>query len=142
MKTYFISGHRDATREEFEKHYVPILKELIKSPNRFKVGDCPGADSYAIDYLRDNNIENVTVYHIGSEPMYNRGFNLVGGFTSDFYRDYTMTLYSDVDVCWVRKLRSGTQLNIDRRKWMNERKLKGMSYSYEDLINIEANYFL
>lgn len=29
--TYFISGHRDITPEEFEKFYVPAIVDLVKS---------------------------------------------------------------------------------------------------------------
>lgn len=142
MKTYFISGHRDATKEEFEEHYVPILKKLFEVPNKFILGDCPGIDSFAIDYLKENNVENVIVYHIGETPMYNREFETRGGFVGDMYRDFTMTLNSDIDICWIRKMRSGTYLNVERRTWVNSRKASGLSYSFEDRVNIEANLFL
>ena len=41
---YFISGHRDITEEEFKKHYVPLLVEILDSNRyaRFVVGDCKG----------------------------------------------------------------------------------------------------
>lgn len=147
INTYFISGHRDASLKEFEEHYIPILEKLIRNGNKFLVGDCPGIDSFAIDYLSLCNLnefpdEDVTVYHIGNKPMHNRSFKTVGGFISDFYRDYTMTLNSDFDVCWVRKIRSGTQLNVERRKWIQERKSKKLSYSYNERMMMEANLFL
>lgn len=50
---YFISGHRDITEEEFNKHYVPLLVEILNS-NRyasFVVGDCKGVDKMAMDFL-------------------------------------------------------------------------------------------
>ncbi len=118
-----------------------FLKELIKSPNKFVVGDCPGIDSFVIDYLKENNVKDVIVYHIGEVPMYNQGFETLGNFGSDFYRDYTMTLNSDEDICWVRKIRSGTYMNIERRNWMNTRKNDNLTYSYDDRIKFEANIY-
>lgn len=46
--TYFISGHRDITPEEFEKFYVPAIVDVIDTCNdnyddcEFVVGDCRG----------------------------------------------------------------------------------------------------
>ena len=43
--TYFISGHRDITPEEFEKFYVPAIVDVIDTCNdnyddcEFVVGD-------------------------------------------------------------------------------------------------------
>lgn len=145
MSTYFISGHRDATKLEFETHYVPILEELIKNRNNFfVVGDCPGVDRFSLDFLSENWFSNVTVYHIGFLPMYNRAFYTNGNFRSDIQRDFAMTLDSEFDVCWIRpgKERSGTQMNIDRRRWVNERKTKGLTYTYDERVMIESNLFL
>ena len=30
-KTFFVSGHRDITKEEFEQLYIPKFKEIIDS---------------------------------------------------------------------------------------------------------------
>lgn len=51
--TYFISGHRDITPEEFEKFYVPAIVDVIDTCNdnyddcEFVVGDCRGCDEMA-----------------------------------------------------------------------------------------------
>lgn len=51
--TYFISGHRDITPEEFEKFYVPAIVDVIDTCNNnyddceFVVGDCRGCDEMA-----------------------------------------------------------------------------------------------
>lgn len=51
--TYFISGHRDITPEEFEKFYVPAIVDVIDTCNdnyddcEFVVGDCRGCNEMA-----------------------------------------------------------------------------------------------
>lgn len=49
--TYFISGHRDLTWEEFTKWYAPAISKVICTDKeaRFVVGDCEGADRMAQD---------------------------------------------------------------------------------------------
>jgi hypothetical protein len=47
-----------------------------------------------------------------------------------------------VDIAWVRYKRSGTQQNLDRREWMQERLRRGLSINREDLLKREANNFL
>lgn len=144
-KIYFISGHRNITEEEFIQHYEPVLWDKINEPEvSFVVGDCRGVDDRAQRYLKAMGVRDVTVYHMFEEPMHNSGFNLKGGFNSDVERDYNMTLDSDEDICWVRKgsERSGTQQNIDRRKWIKERKEKGLSISLSELNIRECNNFI
>ena len=29
--TYFVSGHRDLTQEEFNEHYVPLIDKVLKA---------------------------------------------------------------------------------------------------------------
>ena len=144
MKTYFISGHRDATKEEFKEHYEYILDILVNTDANFVVGDCNGVDKFAIDYLKRKNVNNVTVYHIGDNPMNNNEHKTLGGFSNDIHRDYSMTLASDYDLCWVRqgKERSGTQQNIDRRKWYKNQKRKGRAYGFDELLIREAENFI
>jgi hypothetical protein len=132
-RTYFISGHRDITEDEFIQHYEPILWEKINEPDvKFVVGDCQGADTMAQKYLKSMGMKNeVTVYHMFEDPRHNSGFGLIGGFNSDDERDFAMTESSDKDIAWVKpgRERSGTQQNINRRKWVNERITKGLEVS-------------
>lgn len=135
---YFVSGHRDITEEEFQKHYESILWEAIMEDAEFVVGDCQGVDDMAQKYLKTLSAKKITVYHMFEEPKHNcGGTELKGGYTSNVSRDFAMTLNSDKDIAWVRKgkERSGTQQNIDRRKWMNDRKSKGLSYTFKDFKN-------
>jgi len=146
-KTYFISGHRNITEVEFIKHYEPILWQRIcdEEDIKFVVGDCSGVDDMAQKYLKALGFKDeVNVYHMLESPRHNAGFKLVGGFNSDVERDFTMTKNSDADIAWVRKgsERSGTQQNIDRRNWMNERITKGLPISLEELNKREANNFI
>jgi hypothetical protein len=103
------------------------------------VGDCPGVDIIAQDFLKKSGVENVTVYHMLESPRYNAGYPLKGGFRSDVERDYNMTLASDDDIAWIRPgcERSGTGNNLDRRKMQRDGTL-----SWKNVWQIEANRFL
>lgn len=120
-KTYFISGHRNITEEEFQKHYEDeLFNAIMDEESRFVVGDYYGADVMAQRYLKAMQVksENVTIYHMFDEPRNNVGFPTLGGFTSDVERDTAMTEASDIDIAWVREgcENSGTAQNIERRK--------------------------
>lgn len=136
---YFISGHRDATYNEFEKHYIPKIIKAISQNASFVVGDCEGIDYMAQQFLKDNNVKNVKVYHISNKPQYNVGYPTISNFQSDFDRDFQMTLDSNEDILWIRKGKesSGTACNIDRRIKYNSNKL-----SKSNLISNEAERFL
>ena len=100
MCTYFISGHLDLSKKEFQAHYMPQLEAVIQNGGKFIVGDARGADSLAQKYLIG---QPVIVYHIGSTPRNNYGnFMTQGGFKSDADRDAQMTADSDVDILWIR----------------------------------------
>jgi hypothetical protein len=124
LKTYFISGHRNVTPEEFEEHYSERIRESVKVGATFVVGDYYGVDTMAQQLLKDLGAEHVTVYHMFVAPRNNAGFPTCGGFTSDVARDEAMTRTSDEDILWVRpevrqdvcgKL-SGTEENELRRR--------------------------
>lgn len=121
--TYFISGHRDLTWEEFAKWYAPAISRTLSTDNtaQFVVGDCEGADRMAQDYLPACGVSfrNITVYHMFKAPRYTalRSVPTQGGFTSDIERDKAMTEHSDYDIAFIRKGKesSGTAQNILRR---------------------------
>lgn len=121
--TYFISGHRNITQEEFDNNYVPVLKEAVQNGDAyFVVGDCIGADIMAQNYLLDVlgiDPRRITVYHMFTKPRNKnpKVYNLKGGFTTDSGRDLQMTKDSDCDIAFVRdeKKMSGTGENILRR---------------------------
>ncbi len=122
--TYFISGHRDITANEFEFNYEPLINfALHENPNaKFIVGDYQGADIMAQNYLMDIlciEPERVTVYHMLDAP---RNINpkitkTKGGFKGDEERDAAMTAASSRDIALVRDIKknSGTAQNILRR---------------------------
>lgn len=120
-KVYFISGHRDLTKEEFNKYYVPEIKKAIETEKpRFVVGDYQGCDIMAQTWLSKNyDPKLVTVYHMFSSPrnLASRDFNLSGGYKTDIERDSAMTDISDQDIAFIRPGRwtSGTAQNILRR---------------------------
>lgn len=127
--TYFISGHRDITQEEFDKYYKPSILKVVDTDYtcKFVVGDYHGVDTMAQQLLSDLCNErphkikprDVTVYHMFEKPrnFVNEKFNLSGGYTSDEERDAAMTNNSDEDIAFVRKgkYKSGTAQNIVRR---------------------------
>lgn len=128
----FVSGHLDLTEAEFNEHYVPRLRELYLSGASFVVGDAPGCDLMAQQFLTDLDMgcahrrPEVTVYHMLEKPrnLYCRfmdePFSLRGGYGTDETRDAAMTANSTVDVAWVRPVRrhrkSGTAKNLQRRR--------------------------
>ena len=146
MTTYFISGHRNITKQEYLDHYAKRIIDIVMDRHnqdyKFIVGDCEGVDYNVQKFLAKYDC-NVVVYHIGTTPRYCvEGLRTIGGFTSDFERDFQMTLDSDEDIAWVRHKRSGTQMNLDRRIWLNERKAKGLTYTKEDLMIRDSNNFI
>jgi len=117
-KTYFVSGHRNITEEEFIQHYEPILWEKLNEEGaKFVIGDCNGVDDMAQKYLKAFDVKEIKVYHMFEEPRYGNGLETVGGFVSDIDRDSAMTESSDEDIAWVRPgcEKSGTAQNIERR---------------------------
>lgn len=122
--TYFISGHRDITEDEFERNYKPALEYVLNTvPGcRFVVGDYCGADimtqNYLVDVL-DVEPDRITVYHMFEAPrnINPKITNTVGGFESDRERDAAMTYASVDDIAFVRDntKMSGTAENILRR---------------------------
>ena len=122
MKTYFISGHRNITFEEFEKNYAKALELAAQEQSNFVVGDYYGVDIMAQNYLIETlkiDTDRVTVYHMFEAPrnINPKIKNTKGGFQSDSERDAAMTEASDEDIAFVRfaNKMSGTGENILRR---------------------------
>lgn len=122
MKTYFISGHRNITFEEFEKNYAKALELAAQEQSNFVIGDYYGVDIMAQNYLMNSlkiDPDRITVYHMFEAPrnINPKIKNTKGGFKSDSERDAAMTEASDEDIAFVRdpKKWSGTGENILRR---------------------------
>ena len=122
--TYFISGHRDITEEEFELNYKLALEDVVDTvPDcRFVVGDYHGVDIMAQNYLIDVlgiDPDRITVYHMGdiARNINPKISNRICGFDSDRDRDAAMTMASTNDIAFVRDntKMSGTAENILRR---------------------------
>lgn len=122
--TYFISGHRDITEDEFERNYMAALEDVVSNVQdcRFVVGDYYGVDIMAQNYLVDVlgvDPDRITVYHMLEAPrnINSQIKNMVGGFESDRERDAAMTAASSYDIAFVRDNTriSGTAENILRR---------------------------
>lgn len=134
--TYFISGHRDITPEEFEKFYVPAIVDVIDTCNdnyddcEFVVGDCRGCDEMAANFIANYIKENtddtecppciLCIYHMFSEPRFRVG---VAGQDGFYHVDMVDELNADLceDIAFIRsksKWDSGTAENILRRHTM------------------------
>lgn len=121
--TYFISGHRNLTENEFEYYYIPLIHQALEeTPDaKFVIGDCEGCDIMAQNYLVNiiDDLSKITVYCTGSLP---KNFNqeliyIKNGFETDEDKDIAMTNASFKDIAIVRdpKVWSGTGENILRR---------------------------
>ena len=112
----FVSGHLRITAEEFAQHYQPRLEFHIANGDVFVLGEAPGVDSLAQQFLKSRGA-SVTVFHMFEKPRFNAGFPTKGGYQSDDERDAAMTAASDADVAWVRpgREKSGTARNLERR---------------------------
>ena len=122
--TYFISGHRDITEDEFERNYKIALEAVVNNvPDcKFVVGDCQGADIMAQNYLIDVlgvDPDRITVYHVGDKArnLNPEIRNIMCGFEDDREKDAAMTYASSDDIAFVRDNTriSGTAENILRR---------------------------
>lgn len=125
---YFISGHRDLTKEEFNQHYVPIIDEIIRNDvfTEFVIGDWEGCDTMVIEYLLEQiDYPPITIYHVEKEPRIKFGGESILNFENIYnikLRTYDecdarMTSDSKFDVAWIRPGRkdSHTAKNIKRR---------------------------
>ena len=52
---YFVSGHRDLTMEEFDRHYVYQLDRVLADDPyaEFVVGDWEGCDTIFVKYMEE-----------------------------------------------------------------------------------------
>jgi hypothetical protein len=122
-KTFFISGHRNITEEQFEVYKTKITQISNDTPDAlFVIGDYNGVDIMAQNFLVDElgiDPSRVTVYHMLETPrnIHPAITNTVGGFETDEERDAAMTAASSRDIAFVQDHTkwSGTAQNILRR---------------------------
>lgn len=130
---YFVSGHRNLSKEDFNRLYVPeIMAVLAYGTPDFVVGDYEGVDKMFMDFIMPFVCKgdcSLTIYHMFTSPRhtpFNRSveeltsqFNItfIGGFQTDEERDAAMTADSDYDIAFYHwnRYKSGTARNIQRR---------------------------
>ena len=123
--TYFISGHRDLTQEEFNEHYAPILEKVLKEDwgCHFVLGDWEGCDKMALEFILSqedyyNSIEIFYVNKVRIQPFGKHIYNFKDLYVCSRSTyddcDEAMTKFSDFDIAWVRpgKEDSHTAMNI------------------------------
>lgn len=100
---YFISGHLNLSRGEFQKHYEDKILEAMKLNCKFVTSDSRGCDTYAQELFANHNYTNVVIYHMFDSPRVNIGnFATVGSSKTDEERDSKMTTNSTHDIAWIR----------------------------------------
>lgn len=125
---YFVSGHRDLTKEEFEEHYVPLIQKVIKEDSwaEFVVGDWEGCDIMFVEYMLIHSFRFtlIKVFGVKQPKMKPFGSHLLSYDKISFRNrdtydkcDISMTFLSDFDIAWIRPGRedSHTAKNIKRR---------------------------
>ena len=124
--TYFISGHRDITEQEFKEHYIPQINRVLELDKyaHFRIGDWKGCDDLAFNYLLDRikDFQIITIHCIDCVrlPKYSeKQYPYIMPYKCETYDecDRTMTEYSDFHIAWIRPGRedSHTAKNIKRR---------------------------
>ena len=119
---YFVSGHRNLTKEEFDQHYIPFIDFIISEDSyaSFVVGDWEGCDFMFVQYMEAVYSDIPIVIFYVDIPRIKKGeFNRYRFRKCDNYDecDAAMTAYSHFDVTWIRPGRedSHTAKNIKRR---------------------------
>lgn len=113
---HFISGHLTFPEGFFESHYQPQIDKALYENAHFIIGDAPGIDTRAQQYL-NGKTENVTIFHMFEKPRNNIGnWTTNGGYMTDNDRDAAMTANSDIDIAHSLRNKSGTHKNLLRRQ--------------------------
>ena len=119
---YFVSGHRDLTKEEFVKHYIPLIQKVIKEDPQaaFLVGDWEGCDSMFVRYMEAFYFKvPIAIFYVDILRIKEGKFNIYDFCECTNYDecDASMTANSDFDIAWIRPGRenSHTANNIRRR---------------------------
>lgn len=118
--TYFVSGHRDLTQEEFNEHYIPLIDRVLKEDiwADFIVGDWEGCDTMFIEYMSSKSLNTSILICCVEHPRIKSALSIAYCVHDNYdYCDAAMTEYSDFDIAWIRpgKEDSHTAKNIKRR---------------------------
>ena len=119
---YFVSGHRDLTMEEFDRHYVYQLDRVLADDPyaEFVVGDWEGCDTIFVKYMEEYYTDvRIHIFYVFSSRIKEGEFNEYRFHECKSYDDCdaSMTRHSNFDITWVRpgKEDSHTAKNIKRR---------------------------
>lgn len=139
-----ISGQTDLSRELFDKFYTPKIQEFINKGASFMMGTASGADTFALELLRDKGVSADRIEVVFKKDiMPTLGAISVGGnFVSFPLRDSFMTQNTDVDIAFINgsymSIGSGTMSNIFRREYGHEiaTKLTSELRRFTDEVNL------
>ena len=100
--TYYVVGHDDLTKEEFETHYVSQLNVALDLDGNFVVNDSNECDRMTQDFLKGKT-NKVTVYFAGPRPSYNSAdFQTDMGYEDVEEARRSMSYASSKDIVWER----------------------------------------
>jgi hypothetical protein len=78
--TVFVFGHENLAFATFLDRYIPAIDTmLVDATTSWLVGDRPGAETLALEYLKSRT-ERVNIFHCGKEPRY---FPSIAGTPAD-----------------------------------------------------------
>lgn len=113
----FISGSRSGFK--FEK-FTELGEWLKKEGHQVLVGDCVGVDTMIQGLCKTYKIP-CKVYHIGTKPRNNMGFDTVRCIGTKYKdKDVVMTQECDLGIAIWNGKSKGTKENIDRLKSMHK----------------------
>lgn len=120
---YYITGHRDLSKEEFSKIYIPEIDRIIREDSNavFLVGVCEGVDLYTRQYLIKYNIR-LQIYGPYFEFDHINNITQVHFLVSYENAANKMIENSDITIGFIKPGResSFTALNILKRYIINK----------------------
>jgi hypothetical protein len=120
---YYITGHRDLSKEEFNRIYLPKIDDIIREDSNavFLVGACEGVDLYTRQYLIKYNIR-LQIYGPYFESDHINNITQVHFLVSYENAANKMIENSDITIGFIKPGResSFTALNILKRYIINK----------------------
>lgn len=131
MNKIYIFGNGNISFEDFQKHYVEVIRKTFDINNEYIVCDFRGTDTLVQEFLK-NLTTKVTILHIGDKSRYYVDkyktfadkWKYIGGFKSDSERDNVCidmcTHFIAMDFNSDEKRKSGTLKNLENLKHLNK----------------------
>lgn len=100
--TYYVVGHDDLTKEEFEANYIPQLNVALDLNSSFILSESTICDKMTQEFLKGKTNKVMLVY-AGPYPCYNCGnFPTDSGYEDIEEARKSMSYASSKDIAWER----------------------------------------